>query len=595
LPEQTDPDDAEETADQGSAERRSLMRLAKDPLAIGIAISASILIAFFAYLAWPEPTWVGKRVLQKQRQFGLRLGSDTVDMRDRFDVYIVKQSHGPLVQVHGARSRKLGWAPLTEVVAIEKAMSSFDAQIRDNPQDAFPYAMRAFVRYDLNRSRDIDSALSDCNEAIRLDPLYAAAYEIRGELWSFRAQHDRAIEDFSAALRLDPKNAWVLTDRGQEWNHKHEDDRAIADFKEAIRLDPDSHFAPAFLAHVLFKRGLDCVEKSEDNNAIANFTEAIRLSPQFTEAYVRRGGVWSLKGEYDKAIADCNEAIRISPDHASAYAERGEAWDNKLEYDKAIADYNEAIRLEPNNRFAYIGRGQVWDHKQQHDKAVADYNEAIRLDPKSADLIGEHGGGTNLKTRVVAPATKSRPAASGSHNELDSAQVDQMLAIAKASATTQIRNFAFAMDEGNVADIRIRNLKVDQADVPHRDEWIWKASADVTVLRINPSVRDETPIGVKPEEYIESLERLTEGLRGMVAPDGKPTAMELIHWEAMFKQSPLARRDPEMHWTRIRMTGSGFVGHFGPTGKLEATWYEDWDKKTNEWRRRAGSEKAAKE
>src|SRR5882724_10035228 len=51
--------------------------------------------------------------------------------------------------------------------------------------------------------------------------------------------HDLAIADYNEAIRLDPKNAAAYNNRGFAYGQKGDYDKALADFSEAIRLKPD--------------------------------------------------------------------------------------------------------------------------------------------------------------------------------------------------------------------------------------------------------------------------------------------------------------------------------------------------------------------
>ena len=66
---------------------------------------------------------------------------------------------------------------------------------------AVAYNSRALA---LDESRDHDRAISDYNEAIRLDPKYAGAYYNRGLAWRGKGDFDRAIADFTTAIKLGP-------------------------------------------------------------------------------------------------------------------------------------------------------------------------------------------------------------------------------------------------------------------------------------------------------------------------------------------------------------------------------------------------------
>ena len=58
-----------------------------------------------------------------------------------------------------------------------------------------------------------------------------------------KGEYDKAIADYDEALKLDPKNALAYDSRGVAWYRKGEYDKAIADYGEAIKLDPKNAIA----------------------------------------------------------------------------------------------------------------------------------------------------------------------------------------------------------------------------------------------------------------------------------------------------------------------------------------------------------------
>src|SRR6516225_4005720 len=62
----------------------------------------------------------------------------------------------------------------------------------------------------------------------------------RGNAWRNKGDLDRAIADYNEAIRLDPKDAKAYNNRGIASRAKADLDRAIADYNEAIRLDPNA-------------------------------------------------------------------------------------------------------------------------------------------------------------------------------------------------------------------------------------------------------------------------------------------------------------------------------------------------------------------
>jgi tetratricopeptide (TPR) repeat protein len=157
---------------------------------------------------------------------------------------------------------------------------------------------------------------------------------------------DLAITNYTEAIRLKPDMVAAYNNRGIVYRQKADYDRAIADFNEAIRLDPRN-------ASAYFNRGNAYGDKGDYDKALADETVAIRLKPDFVEAYNARGASYNDKGGYDIALVDCNEAIRLNPNYAEAYYNRGLAYDYKGDYDKALTNYNDAIRLKPDYEWAY--------------------------------------------------------------------------------------------------------------------------------------------------------------------------------------------------------------------------------------------------
>jgi tetratricopeptide (TPR) repeat protein len=169
---------------------------------------------------------------------------------------------------------KPGWLEQKKVVPLNRgAIDKLTAVIK--VQDATSYMRRANVWMHLD---ELDIALSDLNEAIRLDADAASPYLNRGRLWARKREYEKAVADFNETIRLNPKSVAAYNNRGNAWSDMGEYDKAIVDFNEVLRLDQ-----------------------------------------KFTAAYNNRGIAWEKKQEYDKAIADYNELLRLDPKHFAAY------------------------------------------------------------------------------------------------------------------------------------------------------------------------------------------------------------------------------------------------------------------------------------
>jgi tetratricopeptide (TPR) repeat protein len=222
--------------------------------------------------------------------------------------------------------------------------------------------------------KDPDRALSDCNEAIKMDSRYAAAYINRGNAYLLKSDLDHAFADFSEAIRLDPKNAWAYTERGNLYKNKGDFDHALADLNESIRLNPN--YAMVFLA-----RGDLYKSKGDLNSAMTDLNESIRLDPNYASAYFTRGHLSYMLGNNPAALEDFTKAIRFDTEDATVYFNRGVAYfvvGGRLA--DAIADFQKAAELNPKDAYAALwrelaerrnnGKGQLAEAAKQLDMTV---------------------------------------------------------------------------------------------------------------------------------------------------------------------------------------------------------------------------------
>src|SRR5262245_53761013 len=77
------------------------------------------------------------------------------------------------------------------------------------------------------RQGQLDRAIQDYEEAIRLDPTNAIAYYNRGIAYGAKGDWDRAIQDYDQAIKHQPSDAAAFRSRGLAWQEKKQLERAI--------------------------------------------------------------------------------------------------------------------------------------------------------------------------------------------------------------------------------------------------------------------------------------------------------------------------------------------------------------------------------
>ena len=189
---------------------------------------------------------------------------------------------------------------------------------------------------------------------------------------------------YDQAIRLKPDYAAAYNNRGNAKKELKQYNAAIADYGQAIRLEPND-------AAAYNNRGVAKYDLKQYKAAIADYDEAIRLEPNDAAAYNNRGNAKGDLKHYTAAIADYDQALRLKPDLVAAYYNRGVAKYDLKQYKAAIADYDEALRLKPDLAAAYYKRGLVKKALGLKDKARTDLKTARELarNANDAKLVDE--------------------------------------------------------------------------------------------------------------------------------------------------------------------------------------------------------------
>ena len=142
------------------------------------------------------------------------------------------------------------------------------------------------------------------------------AFYNRGLALAATGQLDRAIDDYGQAIRLRPDLADAYNNRGIAWRLKADDARALEDFDQALRLKPGN-------VDALYNRGLALIGLGQYDRAIADFDTALRLQHDDIDAVAARGMAWLRKGDSGRALQDFDQALGARPGNAIALYGRG--------------------------------------------------------------------------------------------------------------------------------------------------------------------------------------------------------------------------------------------------------------------------------
>ena len=82
-----------------------------------------------------------------------------------------------------------------------------------------------------------EEALVELRTAADLDPLSPVIQSTLPEYYYLRRDYDRAISDYNQALKINPNYALAYYDRGVVYYDRHDYEKAAADLSKAIQGD----------------------------------------------------------------------------------------------------------------------------------------------------------------------------------------------------------------------------------------------------------------------------------------------------------------------------------------------------------------------
>ena len=190
--------------------------------------------------------------------------------------------------------------------------------------------------------------VADCTELIDAKGLAASdrakAFYRRGVAYWRRHDANRAITDENEAIKLDGDLADAYLRRGAGYLSNADFKGAIADFTKAIELDPNN-----LRAYV--DRSIARAAEKQTDAALADAKKAIDIDPNFIAGRLALARAYKLTHEYANEFAELNKATETEPKGGfDGYGSRAIAFERKGDYRHAIVDYNRWIEINRRKR-----------------------------------------------------------------------------------------------------------------------------------------------------------------------------------------------------------------------------------------------------
>jgi TolB-like protein/DNA-binding winged helix-turn-helix (wHTH) protein/Tfp pilus assembly protein PilF len=211
---------------------------------------------------------------------------------------------------------------------------------------------------------DLTRAISHFDEAIRLDPGYAAAHAGLSHAWWWRGIFgDKTLKQVEA--------------------------RSRASASTALKLDADLAEAHVSMGRIKFGYDWDWAAAGDQ------FRRALDIDPNNRDAHYFHGMLSMALGRFAEAVAHMERAERLDPLSAAVQSGFGRVLYRARRFDEAIAHLTTAIELEPQTAGSYHRLADVYEE-------VGRYDDALALHLKAATLLGRPSGTGPAVARIYA-------------------------------------------------------------------------------------------------------------------------------------------------------------------------------------------------
>lgn len=259
------------------------------------------------------------------------------------------------------------------------ASADIDKALELNKNNVNGYLLRADIA--INRNKDYKQALSDMDEAIRLQPKFAGYFINRAFIRYRLDDYFGAMSDYDYALQLDPSNFVALYNRALLRMEVHDYNKAIDDFSQVLKMRPQEYRA-------LYNRAILYREIGDMQNALKDIDRVIEAIPNFALAYYLRFdikhslGMRGAQTDLDKSIAmakkqKAKEGLEnlINPSRLLDKATPAEGTVNPDSEELVAQQFSTLLTVSDN-----ASMEQEYNNKSIRGK-VQDHSSTIELEP----------------------------------------------------------------------------------------------------------------------------------------------------------------------------------------------------------------------
>lgn len=224
----------------------------------------------------------------------------------------------------------------------EHALPYLEAVLARQPGNVRALVLTAQVHREANR---LDRAGSLLDDALRLDPQSAEAWNELGGIAMARQDYAAALENFEQALAAKSGLVYALLNAGQAADKLGRLPRAEELYRAAMVADSRSAEAAQGLGLTLAKRG-------DVRQAETHLLAAVKLRPAFASAWNNLGVLYLQARATEKAIGAFRSGIQAVPGDELLYLNLGRLYVQEKRVAEARRTMEDLLKVHPESRVA---------------------------------------------------------------------------------------------------------------------------------------------------------------------------------------------------------------------------------------------------